>query len=210
MIDTVMLIDGWRFVAFLGAVIILFITPGPNMMFVVASGLKGGARAGGAAGLGAATGSLFHIALAAAGVSTLLIAVPAAYDAVRYVGAAYLIWLAVDAWRAGDDLEDRLGRSEVWRAFRRGLITSVLNPKLALFMLAFLPQFADPAIGPVWRQIVVFGVITAFFSLLFDGGFGVFAGFVADRLRRASGVMNKVSALVFGALALMVIAEDGQ
>lgn len=186
---------------FLGAAVVLFLTPGPNMMFAVACGLAGGPRAGIAAGLGAAAGIVCHTILASAGLSALLAASPALYDALRWAGAAYLLWLAVAAWRAGDALEGRLGRDRPGRAFRRALLTSLLNPKLAFFMIAFLPQFVDPASGPAWAQFLVLGAILAPMAALFDGAYGAFAGVAADRLRRASKLLNRLSAVVFGGLA---------
>ncbi|MEX2518192.1 MAG: LysE family translocator [Paracoccaceae bacterium] len=190
---------------FLGATVILFITPGPNMMFTIACGLAGGPRAGFAAGLGGAAGMTAHVALAAAGLSAILFAAPGAYDALRYFGAAYLLWLAWGAWRADDALEARLGRDRPARAFRRGLLTCLLNPKVALFMIAFLPQFVDPSVGPAWAQILVLGIIVVTLALVFDGAYGLFAGLVADRLRRASKLLNRISAVVFGGLAARLV-----
>ncbi|WP_211907390.1 LysE family translocator [Pikeienuella piscinae] len=207
MAETMLAMNGVALLVFLGATVVLFITPGPNMMFTIACGLSGGPRAGFAAGLGGASGMLVHIALAAAGLSALLFAAPAAYDVLRFFGAAYLFWLAVEAWRAGDALEARLGRDRPWRAYRRGLLTCLMNPKVALFMLAFLPQFIDPAIGPAAPQILVLGAIVAVMALLFDGAYGIFAGMVADRLRRASKLMNRVSAVVFGGLAARLVID---
>ncbi|MFV0474942.1 MAG: LysE family translocator [Pikeienuella sp.] len=201
MLETIMAMDGVSLLVFLGATVILFVTPGPNMMFAIACGLAGGPRAGLAAGMGGATGLVAHVAVAAAGLSAVLFAAPGAYDALRLFGAAYLLWLGVEAWRAGGALENRLGRDRPWRAWRRGFLTCLLNPKVGLFMLAFLPQFVDPAIGPAWRQIIALGAIVAVLGLLFDGAYGVFAGLVANRLRRASKLMNRISAVVFGGLA---------
>jgi len=201
MIETLALIDGWTLALFLSATAVLMLTPGPGMMFCVACGLAGGSRAGIAAGCGTAAGMLVHTALAAGGLSALLLATPQLYDAVRWAGAAYLAWLAWTTWRHAGAPDRQRGRRRVGRAFGRAFVTNILNPKVALFMLAFLPQFADPAIGPVWRQIVVFGLIAAALGLTFDCLYGALAGLLADRLRRASGVMSKISAIVFGGLA---------
>ncbi len=207
MLDAASAMSGVSLGVFLGAVVILFVTPGPNMMFTIACGLAGGPRAGLAAGFGGAAGMIVHTAAVAAGLAALLHAAPGLYDAVRFGGAAYLIWLAVEAWRAGDALESRLGRDVPWRAFRRAFLTCLLNPKVAIFMLAFLPQFVDPEAGPAAPQIVLLGLIVAVFALLFDGAYGLFAGVAADRLRRASKTLNRISAVVFGGLAVRIALD---
>lgn len=208
MVETVFAIGGWTWATFLAAAVVLMVTPGPGMMFCVACGLAGGPRAGVAAGAGSAVGMLVHTALAAGGLSALLLASPAAYEAARWIGAAYLLWLAWTSWRAGGDLESRLGRRRAARAFGRALSVNLLNPKVVLFMLAFLPQFADPAIGPIWRQIAAFGAVSAVIGLIFDCLYGVLAGLLADRLRKASKLMNRISALVFGGLAARLVIAD--
>lgn len=207
MIETFLAMDPWTMAAFAGAMVVLMITPGPNMMFSIACGLAGGPRAGVAAALGATAGMAVHTGVAAAGLSAVLFASPWAYDALRYGGAAYLLWLAWSSWRAGAELEERLGRRRVARAFTRGLVVNLMNPKVILFMVAFLPQFADPAVGPIWRQIVILGVAVLAITALFDSLYGGLAGYLADRVRRASRLMNRISAIVFGGLAARILAE---
>ncbi|NOX73005.1 MAG: LysE family translocator [Alphaproteobacteria bacterium] len=204
MIDTLSAMDPVTIAAFLGAAVLLYLTPGADMMFTLASGISGGPKAGLAAAAGISLGVLVHVSLAAAGLAALLLAYPAAYDAIRYLGAAYLAFLAWQSWTARDDLAQRKGRADVWRAFRRGFVTNILNPKVALFVLAFLPQFTDPVIGPVWQQIVWLGLLLGVGGILTDGAYGVFAGVMAARLKRASKVMNKISAVVFGGLAIRI------
>lgn len=205
--ETLTAMDGSTLLVFIGATVILFITPGPNMMFTIACGLSGGPRAGFAAAAGATVGMVIHVGLVAAGLSAFLLAAPGAHDALRFAGAAYLLWLAVASWRAGAALEARLGRRFPWPAFRRAFVTCLMNPKVALFMIAFLPQFVDPAIGHAPVQIVILGLIVTVFALLFDGAYGVFAGLAAARLRRASKLMNRVSAVVFGGLAIRLAVD---
>jgi threonine/homoserine/homoserine lactone efflux protein len=207
MFETLFLMEPVTIVTFMGAAVILYLTPGADMMFTLASGISGGPRAGFAAAVGISLGVLVHVTLAAAGLAVLLLAYPAAYDAIRYIGAAYLIWLAIQSWRAGDTVRGMDGRANIWRAFRRGFVTNILNPKVALFVLAFLPQFTDPAIGPVWHQIIWLGLFLAAGGIITDGAYGVFAGVMADRLRRSGGVMNKVSAIVFGGLAAKIVID---
>jgi len=201
MIETLFAMNSLTIAAFMGAAGLLYLTPGADMMFTLASGMSGGPKAGLAAAVGIAFGVLVHVSLAAAGLAALILAYPAAYDAIRYVGAAYLAYLAWHSWHASAHLAEQRGRANVWRAFRRGFLTNVLNPKVALFVLAFLPQFTDPAIGPVWQQILWLGLFLGIGGVLSDGAYGIFAGVMADRLRRSSRVMHRFSAFVFGGLA---------
>lgn len=186
---------------FMAASVALYLTPGADMMFISASGVAGGSRAGIAAALGVSIGSLFHTVLAVVGVAALIRAYPLAYDALRYVGAAYLAYLAVITWRAGPPDPNISGARSAWRAFRRGALTNILNPKVSVFVLAFLPQFTDVHAGPVWLQIAVLGALFSFASIPFNIGYGALAGFLGERLRRLGGLMNKISAIVLGGLA---------
>ena len=201
MIDTFLAMDPWTFATFIGASFLLYLTPGADMMFTIASGVAGGPRAGLAAAAGISLGVMVHVGLAAAGLAVLVAASPALLDGVRYAGAAYLAYLAYASWTADPDIATRKGRSDVWRAFRRGFLTNLMNPKVVLFILAFLPQFTDPAIGPVWQQIVILGVILGIGGIITDGTYGVFAGLMAQRVRKSAGTMNKISAVIFGGLA---------
>ena len=207
MIDTLLAFDLATLAAFMGASVVLYLTPGADMMFTIASGAAGGPRAGLAAAAGISLGVLAHTALAAAGLAALILAYPAAYDAIRWAGAAYLAFLAWQMWRADPRIEAVAGRAMVWRAFRRGFVTNILNPKVGLFVMAFLPQFTDPANGPVWQQIVWLGLILATGGIVADGAYGVFAGYLADRVRKGAGTMNKLAALVFGGLAIRLAAN---
>jgi threonine/homoserine/homoserine lactone efflux protein len=207
MLDTLLAMNGWTVATFMGAAMILYLTPGADMMFTIASGMSGGPRAGAAAAAGISTGVLAHVALAAAGLAVLLLAYPAAYDAIRYLGAAYLAFLAVQSWRAGSQLRQGRGATALWRAFRRGFLTNILNPKVALFVLAFLPQFTDPAVGPIWHQIIFLGIMLAVGGVITDGLIGIFAGLAAARLRQFSGALNKLSAIVFGGLAARLVLD---
>ena len=204
MLETFFAMDPWTFATFIGASVLLYLTPGADMMFTIASGVAGGPRAGLAAAVGIALGVMVHVTLAAAGLAVLIAANPGLLNLIRYAGAAYLAFLAWQSWTDRGHLSRAEGRKDVWRAFRRGFLTNILNPKVALFILAFLPQFIDPAVGPAWQQIVILGFILGFGGILTDGTYGVLAGFAAERVRRSAGVMNKVSAVIFGGLAAKI------
>jgi threonine/homoserine/homoserine lactone efflux protein len=206
MFDTLAAMEWVTIATFMGAAVILYLTPGADMLFTLASGISGGPRAGMAAAAGISMGVLVHVILAAMGVAVLLLAYPAAYSAIKYVGAAYLAYLAVQSWRAGDDLGAATGNQNIWRAFRRGFLTNILNPKVALFVMAFLPQFTSTDVGPIWQQIIWLGLFLATGGVIVDGAYGVFAGVMADRLKTFSNKMNKIAAVVFGGLAAKLVA----
>ena len=191
--------------AFVAAGLLLNLTPGADFVFVSASGIAGGPRVGMAAAVGINLGIVVHIALAAAGVSAMLLAWPLAYDAIRYAGAVYLMWLAVQAWRSQGMEQDSRVAGTAWRAVRRGFLTNVLNPKTALFIFAFIPQFTDPAIGPVWMQIVILGAIFMSVGFAFSLSLGAAAGVFAHVLRARAKLLSRVSAVLFGGLAARLI-----
>ena len=120
MIETLLNMDPWLITTFVGASVVLYLTPGADMMFVIASGVKGGPKAGVAATAGIILGVLCHVTLAAAGLAVLIASTPVALDVIRYAGAAYLAWLAWHSWRAESRTDEREGRADLWRAFRRG------------------------------------------------------------------------------------------
>jgi threonine/homoserine/homoserine lactone efflux protein len=146
---------------FMTATLALNLAPGPDMLYVSTRSLAQGRRAGVISALGIAAGAVVHTVAIASGLAALLRALPLAYEIVRFAGAAYLIWLGVQALRgkAGPASSKTLDRASEWAVFRQGAITNILNPKVALFFLAFLPQFVDPARGSVALQIVVLGCL---------------------------------------------------
>lgn len=141
--------------------LVLNFTPGPDLLYITARSLGQGWRAGAASSFGIAGGCLVHTAAAALGVSVLLQASPLAYDAIRLAGAAYLVWLGAQALRqrAAPAGVTALPPAALRKVFWQGFVTNVLNPKVALFFLAFLPQFADPARGAFALQVLVLGLI---------------------------------------------------
>lgn len=201
MLDTLAAMEWTTLAAFLAACLVLYLTPGADMMFTIASGAAGGPRAGVAAAAGISLGVVVHVVVAAAGLGAVVTAHRGAYDAIRWAGAAYLAYLAIVMWRAKPQTEPVAGAARMRRAFARGFVTNILNPKVGLFVLAFLPQFADPVAGPIWHQILWLGLILGIGGLLTDGAIGAAAGAFSGWLRCVSGLMNKLAALVFGGLA---------
>lgn len=198
--------DTHALVLFMLAALALNITPGPDMLYVAARGASEGRAAGIASALGIGAGTLVHIAAVALGLSALLAAVPVAYTVVRVAGGAYLVYLGVRALRSRATLGvATLEPARLGAVFRQGVVTNVLNPKVALFFLAFLPQFVDPARGSAARQIVALGLMFDTSGTLVNLAVALGASGAAARLRRAGGagtVLNRLTGGVFIALGL--------
>ena len=192
---------------FVIAGLILNITPGADFLYIMSSGLSGGSRIGVAAALGVNLGVVVHILAAAAGLSALLFAHPAAYDLIRICGAAYLAWMAVQVWRRSSTVARARSFPDVHQAARRGFFINVSNSKTALFIFAFIPQFTDPTIGPIWVQILILGAIFLLNGAVFTLCLGVGSGYFAAALGRRVGVLNKISAILLGGLAARLIID---
>lgn len=190
-----------QFLTFLVGGLVVNIVPGADVVLATACGIQGGPRAGAASGFGAGCGVLWHVALAAAGVAALIAAHPGALEVLRWLGAGYLVWLAIKAWTAGPADAAR-GQAGLWRAFRKGALTNMLNPKPVLFVMAFLPQFVVPGGPPVWQQIVALGLVFAFTGTLVTMGYGLAAGYAGQALARRMGALNRLAAVLFARLAL--------
>ena len=202
MIEPLTLLD------FLPAALALNLTPGADMLFCLAQGTRGGMRPALAASAGISTGSMIHVTLAGLGLGWLVAEVPVLFDVIRYAGVAYLVWLA---WRT---LATPLGGTSDTpvrpaRAFRDGLIVNLTNPKVILFILAFLPQFVDPA-RAVLPQFLILGAVIAVFGFFVNAAVGAFAGSIGNRLarnQRVERILRSITATIFGALALRLLLE---
>ena len=195
------------FALFMLGAIALNLTPGPDMTFVLAQSAGRGTRAGLAAAFGIAAGSLIHLTLAVLGLAALLAVWPLAFDIVRYAGAAYLVWIAVGMIRHPPHLA--AGDADGCRAiaFRQGALTNITNPKVALFFIAFLPQFVTPGTAPAWLQILLLGISfnvsgTTVNCLVALGG-----GTLAGRMKRTP-IVGWLSASVMMGLALRLALPD--
>ena len=180
--------DAHSLALFMAAGLALNLTPGPDMLYVAARAAAEGRAAGVASTLGIATGTLLHIALVAFGLTALLAAVPVAYTAVRLAGAAYLVYLGVRTLLQPGALTERvLTPASLGAVFRQGVVTNVLNPKVALFFLAFLPQFVDPARGSAGLQVLGLGLLFDASGTLVLLAVALGASRAASRLRRSAG-----------------------
>ena len=166
------------------AALLLALTPGPNWLYLISRTLCQGRRAGLVSLVGTSTGVAVHMLAAALGLSALLLAVPLAFDAIRMVGAAYLVWLAVATLRgAGFSFRPRvLEPVPDALLLRQGVLSGVLNPKVALFYLALFPQFLDPALGGLLAQSLFLGALQLAIAIVVDGGLVLVAGVLAARL----------------------------
>ncbi|SNT54063.1 Threonine/homoserine/homoserine lactone efflux protein [Actinomadura meyerae] len=198
---------------FTATTIVALITPGPDMLFVMGCGVRGGARAGLLATVGVITGDALYVVAAAAGLAVLLTAFPVVFTVIRIAGAAYLIYLGVQMIRRrkdgqADDLAG--GGMRGRRAFLNGVVSSMANPQTFTFMVAFLPQFISPAAGPVWLQFAILGAILIVLEFLADGTVGVLAGRIGGWLRRRQAVRRRIDAAtgsVFIGLGVTLAAE---
>jgi threonine/homoserine/homoserine lactone efflux protein len=198
---------------FIGAGLLLNITPGPDVLYIVGRSISQGRVAGLVSVLGISTGCLFHVASAALGLSALMLALPLAYDVVRYAGAAYLVWLGLRAMVSPSSPfqvqpvdPERLGR-----VFRQGVLTNMLNPKVALFFLAFLPQFTDPARGPVPLQVALLGLIFIGNGTLVCVAYALAASWLGEWLRTRYDVatwLNRAMGALFIGLGLRLALQQ--
>jgi threonine/homoserine/homoserine lactone efflux protein len=207
MVEILFQMDPGVLTAFVLAGLLLNLTPGADFVFVTASGLSGGPRIGMSAAIGINLGIAVHVTMAAAGVSALLQTYPAAYDAVRFCGAAYLLYLAVQAWRSAGPLATGDAAPSAKAAIARGFLTNVFNPKTALFIFAFIPQFTNPEIGPLWPQILILGAIFMGNGFLFSLCLGASAGALSNLLRRHARRLTQISSVMLGALALRIALD---
>lgn len=187
---------------------VLTVTPGPDMLLIASRSLSQGRMAGLVTYLGIACGSYLQAFAAALGLSQLFLLVPAAYDVLRWIGAAYLAWLAFVTLRAATPLASGIGTQPRWpyrRIFLQGFLTNLLNPKMALFMLALLPQFLKPEAGSVLLQVMVLATILNLAGLLTNGVVILAAGRLGHALAARPALARlpqRLMGAVFGALAL--------
>ena len=190
------------------------LTPGPNMMYLVSRSITQGRAAGLISLCGVALGFVFYMLCAAFGLTALVFAVTYAYDALRLAGAAYLGWLAWQALRPGGSspFEVRvLARDAPRKLFAMGLVTNLLNPKIAMIYLSLLPQFIDPQAGSVLTQSLALGAAQIVISVAVNGSIALSAARVARFLRTRPGfalIQRWLMGAVLGALAVRMAAES--
>ncbi|CTQ54410.1 Homoserine/homoserine lactone efflux protein [Roseibium album] len=198
---------------FFVAAIALGLAPGPDNIFVLTQSALYGRLAGFVVTLGLCTGLIVHSVAVALGVAAIFQTSELAFTLLKFVGAAYLLYLAFQAFRAGETaLPGKNGPALSMRAlYRRGIVMNVTNPKVAIFFLAFLPQFADPARGAVPLQILMFGAFFILATILVFGGVALGGGVLGSFLKRSPKAqiwLNRLAGLVFVGLAVrLAVAE---
>jgi threonine/homoserine/homoserine lactone efflux protein len=178
------------YAVFVATALALLAIPGPAVLYVVSRSVDQGRKAGLVSVLGITTATLVHVTAAAVGLSSLILASKTAFDAVRYVGAAYLIFLGIRRLLSSEAEESLDGPEpdSLRRVYVQGMIVNLLNPKTIVFIFAFIPQFVDVSAPHVGRQIFALGLTMAVLGLMTDSLYALAAGTVADRLRGSRGM----------------------
>jgi threonine/homoserine/homoserine lactone efflux protein len=204
-------IDTADLLVFLTAALALNLTPGNDMMYVLGQSIKGGPRPGLAAGFGIATGSFLHLLLVAAGVAVVLSHYPAVFDAIRWAGAAYLVWIAYKTLTTpiGNLTADGQSLSS-FMAWRDGVLVNLFNPKTIVFMFAFLPPFVRPENGAPLLQLFILGTLFNIGGTAVNCAVALFAGSIGAKLRQSRRIargFQVVSASLFLLLAARLAFE---
>jgi threonine/homoserine/homoserine lactone efflux protein len=205
-----MLISYSSLLLFVTGAAILLVIPGPAVTYVVGRSIGHGRAAGLVSVLGIVVGTLCHVVAAALGLSALLASSALAFQFVKYAGAAYLVYLGIKTLRRGDEqllAEATAGETRLLRIFGQGLVVNLLNPKTALFFLAFLPQFVDPSRGHVTAQILELGVLFALMGWISDSMWALVAGTVAERIRGSLRLRRAQRNVSGGALIALGLAS---
>lgn len=192
---------------FTSASLLLALAPGPDNIFVLTQSAIKGKLVGIVVTLGLCTGLIVHTSAVALGVAAIFQASALAFNLLKYAGAAYLLYLAWGAFRAGaTTLEGREAKeTSLWRSYLRGIIMNVTNPKVSIFFLAFLPQFTNPARGSLPLQLIVLGLLFILATIVVFGTISLLAGMLGQWLRRserAQVLLNRIAGTVFAGLAL--------
>jgi len=186
------------FAVFVPAALLLLAIPGPAVLYIVATSVEGGRRAGLLSVAGVHLGSLVHVTAAVAGLSALIVSSAIAFSTVKYAGAAYLIFVGIKKWLERDERVEAAARPprSGRRVFTQGVVVNVLNPKTALFFLAFLPQFVDRD-RTVWTQIAVLGLCWVALGLMSDGAYALAGGTIGGFIRRRRRAVRYASGGIF-------------
>jgi threonine/homoserine/homoserine lactone efflux protein len=200
-------IDTTDLLVFLTAALTLNLTPGNDMMYVLGQSIKGGARSGIAASFGIATGSFIHLVLVALGIAVVLTQYPAVFDAIRWAGAVYLVWIAYKTLTTPiGHLQSEGRRRGLFAAWRDGVLVNVFNPKTIIFMFAFLPPFIRPENGAPLMQLFIFGIIFNIGGTAINCLVAAFAGKIGEMLAQ-SRTIARVFSLLSASLFLILAAR---
>lgn len=195
------MVDPITLLAFVPAALALNFTPGADMMFCLGQGLRSGPRAAVAASAGISMGGMVHVTLAGLGLGAVIAAHPWAFDVIRWVGVAYLLYLAARALRPAPPASPTGSGLSSLRAFGTGFMVNLTNPKVILFVLAFVPQFIRPEAGNVLGQFLIFGVVLAIGGFIINGLVGAGGGRFGRRVMDGGRILGWITGGIFLALA---------
>ena len=203
------MISETKLILFLAATVAMILTPGPAVLYIVARGFSQGAKSALVSVAGIGLGNLSHAVAAALGLSALFASSPVAYAVLRYLGAGYLVYLGVRKLltKPAPREDPSFRREKAGEVFRQGMMVGLLNPKIALFFLAFLPQFTTPGTSPMWLQLLVLGVAFVAMGFAGDACFALLSGSLGgwmQRHPRFGEVERWVSGVIFCALGVVV------
>jgi threonine/homoserine/homoserine lactone efflux protein len=202
-----------QLLTFLGASMLLTLAPGPDNLFVLTQGALHGPRAGICVTLGLCTGLIAHTTIAVLGLSSIFLLSSVAFFALKFAGAAYLLYLAFGAWCAGatdTSLRQSVALTSM-RLYRRGIVMNLTNPKVAIFFIAFLPQFTKAGYGSLPAQLLTLGAIFMAQVIVIFSSIAVLAGHLAQWFKRSLGaqrLLNRASAIIFALLALRLVLSQ--
>lgn len=203
------MIDVNFWLVFLGAAVALNVAPGPDVLYILTKTISGGKKIGIASAIGVCTGALFHVSIAALGLSAILLSSTLAFAMIKYIGVCYLLYLAFQAFRSSGESFDinaeRETTSTAWSAFKQGILIDILNPKVAIFFMAFLPQFLREGHGsPSW-QLLYLGVLVIFIAIIIETLYVLLASKIAGKFRdnkHYGVVLDRVVGTVFVGLGI--------
>ncbi len=199
---------------FLTATVLLNLSPGPDNAFILGQTVRGGRKSGFAAMFGIWTGAFGHVLMAAAGLSVVLVTSALAFSVVKWAGAAYLIWLGLGALRSngGSFISEQKGaQKDVFPIYKQGVMVGLLNPKVAIFFLAFLPQFVVQGAGPVWAQLFLHGGLIIGVAAFIEPPLVIAGGRLTDKLRNNPRIglwMDRSLGAIFIALGIRLAMEQ--
>ncbi|MDB5914832.1 MAG: rhtB [Ramlibacter sp.] len=211
--------DAQQLLLFMAAGVLLNLTPGPDVLYIVSQSLRAGVRAGVVAGLGITAGCFVHVLAAAAGLSALMAASASAFNLLKWAGSAYLLWVGVRLllarsqavrWGAASRTRSADQEGSLWKVFRGGFLTNVLNPKVAIFFLAFVPQFIAPGSGNKALVFVLLGTLFNINSVAVNCGWALAAAGMARHgtVQRGMQWLDRVAGVLFIAFGLKLALAD--
>ncbi len=202
-------------IMFTAASALLALAPGPDNIFVLTQSIVYGRAAGLRVTLGLCTGLVVHTSVVTLGVAAVFQTSLVAFNVLKYCGAAYLLYLAWQAFRASSSKVEIGAKKALtpWQLYRRGIIMNATNPKVSLFFIAFLPQFTNPEKGPISLQLILLGVIFAVITIIVFGLISQAAGTIGqwiNRSEKGEKILNRIAGLVFASLAIkLILTEKG-